>query len=554
MSIPYFLNNPIPNFVAFTAGFCYAVFFLARVAYRLYRWPLRTMPGPKLKTFLTGSSAKMSDMAPIETHEEWVRTYGPTFRYCSLLSTPMLFTADTTALRHILATSAVYRKSSFIRHHLGQLVGEGLLFVEGPKHKRQRRVMNPAFGPIQVRKFTEMFVSKSNEMRDIWMDLCSRATRQDGRVPIDAFAWLNKATLDIISLAGFNYETDALHAPGERPNMLNEAVRVMFSFELLNLVTLAQLIIPLLGKIPTERVRETAKAKKLITQIGMELIAEKRAAVAATSSSVSSNFVERKDIEGHDLLSLLIKSNMAADLPDDARLSDADILAQVPTFLVAGHETTSTAVAWTLFALSCDRGVQRKLREELRAMPTDTPSESELSSLTYLDHVVREVLRLHAPVYDSERVAVQDDIVPLRTPYTDTSGQIHYEIRVTKGDVINIPIQVLNRTVDLWGEDAREFRPDRWERLPETVKEIPNVFSNLLTFMAGSHACIGYRFSILEMKALTFAIIRHFEVELAVSPLEITRRTMIVGRPALATNINAGSQLPLLIRPVRSQV
>jgi cytochrome P450 len=61
-------------------------------------------------------------------------------------------------------------------------------------------------------------------------------------------------------------------------------------------------------------------------------------------------------------------------------------------------------------------------------VPTDTPSEPELSALVYLDYVVREALRLYAPVYSSERVAVCDDVVPLRVPYTDTRGVVHHEI------------------------------------------------------------------------------------------------------------------------------
>ena len=66
-----------------------------------------------------------------------------------------------------------------------------------------RRLQNPAFGPLQVRKFTETFLRKSLEMRDVWLDLCARnTTRKDGYLRVDAFAWLNKVTLDIIGLAG----------------------------------------------------------------------------------------------------------------------------------------------------------------------------------------------------------------------------------------------------------------------------------------------------------------------------------------------------------------
>ncbi|KAG6871193.1 hypothetical protein C0992_011546, partial [Termitomyces sp. T32_za158] len=97
----------------------------------------------------------------------------------------------------------------------------------------------------------------------------------------------------------------------------------------------------------------------------------------------------------------------------------------VPTFLVAGHETTSTATTWALFALSQDLRVQIKLREELRTVDTDTPTMDELNALPYLDMVVRETLRVHSPVAATMRMATQDDILPLHKPFTDRKGVVH---------------------------------------------------------------------------------------------------------------------------------
>jgi len=134
----------------------------------------------------------------------------------------------------------------------------------------------------------------------------------------------------------------------------------------------------------------------------------------------------------------------------------------------------------------------------------------------------------------------------------DTNGVAHYELHVRKGDMIEIPIQLLNRSHKFWGEDAHEFRPERWESPPEAIKELPGVWGNMLTFLAGTHACIGYRFSVVETKALLYAIVRNFEFELAVSPLDVMRKSMIVGRPVLVGDTSAGAQLPLLIRPVKS--
>ena len=136
------------------------------------------------------------------------------------------------------------------------------------------------------------------------------------------------------------------------------------------------------------------------------------------------------------------------------------MLAQIPTFLGAGHETTSTGTAWALFALGGAPAAQTRLRAELRALAgsTDNPTMDELNALPYLDAVVRETMRVHAPVPSSIRIATRDDVIPLSTPYVDVHGQVHDAVRVSKGTPIFIPILAINRSKALWGEDAHEFK------------------------------------------------------------------------------------------------
>lgn len=105
---------------------------------------------------------------------------------------------------------------------------------------------------------------------------------------------------------------------------------------------------------------------------------------------------------------------------------------EVPTFLIAGHETTSTETMWALFALAQAPDVQQKLRAELRGVPTDSPDMDELNALPYLDMVVRETLRLHAAVNAVSRIAAKDDVIPLAEPFTDTKGVVRHEIRYVK--------------------------------------------------------------------------------------------------------------------------
>jgi len=82
---------------------------------------------------------------------------------------------------------------------------------------------------------------------------------------------------------------------------------------------------------------------------------------------------------------------------------------------------------------------------------------------------------------------------------------------------------------------------------------MPSIYGNLLTFITGAHGCIGYRFAVIEMKAILFSFVRSFDFEFAVPPTEIKRKTMVVGRPFLASDLQAGPQLPLVIRPVASE-
>ena len=91
-------------------------------------------------------------------------------------------------------------------------------------------------------------------------------------------------------------------------------------------------------------------------------------------------------------------------------------------------------------------------------MPTDMPTMEELHALPLLDRVVRETLRLHAPVTTSSRVALHDDVIPLATPVTDRRGRVLHELRVNAGQRFIVPILTLQTSKTIWGEDALEFK------------------------------------------------------------------------------------------------
>ncbi|KAG6879902.1 hypothetical protein C0992_009893 [Termitomyces sp. T32_za158] len=336
---------------------------------------------------------------------------------------------------------------------------------------------------------------------------------------------------------GFNYKFDAL-SEDPKKNELNAAFAIMFKAGTrLSLIPIIRTYIPFLSFLKTEQDVKAAEAQKTMMRISHDLLRE------------SKNSLREKG-ENRDLLTLLVNSNMATDIPEHQRMSDQDVLAQIPTFLVAGHETTSTGTTWALYALTQDKGVQNKLRQELLTVDTDNPTMEQLNALPYLDMVVRETLRVHCPVPSTIRIAVKDDILPLGHPITDRKGVVHNSIEVRKGQMLFIPILAINRAKTIWGEDAAEFRPERWECVPEAAGNVPGVWGNLLTFLGGPRACIGYRFSLVETKALLFTLIRAFEFDLAVPAKDIIKKSSVVQRPVLATDPEGNNQMPLLIRPV----
>ncbi|KAI0634026.1 cytochrome P450 [Trametes polyzona] len=519
-------------------------------AWRLIpRWTptaLKNLRGPPSPHWFYGNMQEIKEEGDAVALERWIAEYGTTLKYKSSLNNDRLLTLDTRALNHVLTHSADYQKPEVSRSQLARVLGEGVLSAEGEQHRRQRRIMNPAFGPAQIRELTHVFVQKAIELRDVW----DAQVAQDGTpARIDVVKGLTKMTLDVIGLAGFGFHFDALNPKG-KPNELFEAFQELFLPDRkITTLMILKSFFPILNIIPDEESRRVYHARDVMRRIGKQLIAEKKAQIQRElSGQKEKDRVKRGDLQGRDLLTLLLKANVATDVPESQRLSDEDVLAQVPTFIAAGHDTTSTGTTWCLYALSQAPEVQTKLREELFTVETDTPTMDELNGLPYLDCVVRETLRLHAPVPVTMRVATKDDVIPANEPFTDRFGQVQDSIRVSRGSSILIPILALNRSKTFWGEDALEFKPERWQSTPDAAASVPGVWSHLLTFIGGPRACIGYRFSIVEMKALIFVLVRTFEFALAVSPEEVQAKTSVVQRPVLRSTPEQGNQLPMLVK------
>ncbi|KAJ7753000.1 cytochrome P450 [Mycena metata] len=533
----------------------FAVFSILRAVYREFNSPIRDLPGPECSNLLFGHHKELTEEDSTALQQQWVREYGRTLRLRDLFGRTKVYTVDTKAISHFLTHPESYQRPALSKYLLSRVVGPGLLVAEGAAHRQQRRIMSPAFGTPQIRELIPLFLDKAIELREIWGE---RTATGSGTTRVDGLSWLNKATLDIIGLAGFNYNFNSLRA--QQPTELATAFSaVMEASAKVDLIRVIQGLVPILRIIPTKYDAIVSGSEATMTRIGRQILRDSKAGMAEHGTYAKGSSRSR------DLFSLLVRANSAKNVSPSQRLSEKDVLAQVPTFLVAGHETTSTAMIWALFALTQNVPAQTRLRAELLRVPTDLPTMEELNALPYLDCVVREALRLYAPVPWTSRVATADDIVPLSTPWTDANGTVHetlrlapefflmtlnrlHKIRISKGQAIMIPIAAINRDKEIWGADADQFIPERWDSDPRISTAIPGIWCEMLTFIGGPRACIGYRFSILEMKALLFTLVRAFEFELPVPADDIGVRVAVVRHPFVLSEPDKGHQMPLVVR------
>ncbi|KAI1452684.1 cytochrome P450 [Annulohypoxylon moriforme] len=181
--------------------------------------------------------------------------------------------------------------------------------------------------------------------------------------------------------------------------------------------------------------------------------------------------------------------------------SDEVIRDHLVSIFTAGRDTTTSVLSYLFFELSRRPDVVAMIRREvddlgLRDMD-QLPAWESLRNMKYLNWAVREALRLNPPVATNSREAVRDTIIP-RGGGSDGKSPV----LVRKGTIVRYFPWALHRRRDIYGEDADEFRPERWEKLRTTFEYVP--------FNAGPRICVGQQFALTQMVFVTFRILQAF--------------------------------------------
>jgi cytochrome P450 len=368
-----------------------------------------------------------------------LRTYarhGPVFTI-RLLYQPVVFALGPEANHYITVSHASnFRWRDGGMGDLIPLLGDGLLTTDGDYHRRARRIMLPAFHREQLAASTSIMAEEADRAVSDW--------RSGDRV--DLYAWTRRLALRIAMRALFGFEPD--HASRD--------ARMAAEFEETLGYWGKDYVVQMLRG-PGSPWRSMNRAKAKLDRVIFAEIARRRASG------------ER----GVDILSLLLD----AEDEDGSRLSDRELRDQVMTLLFAGHDTSTSTVAFLFY--------------ELARNPAEVPSDGE-----GLDMVLDETLRMYPPAWIGPRRSIE--------PF-----ELH-GVRVPGGVMVNYCSWASHHLAEVFPEPFR-FRPARFA--PEAKAALPK--GAYVPFGGGSRTCIGMRFGQLEIKAIARAILRRFRLDLA---------------------------------------
>ncbi len=340
---------------------------------------------------------------------------------------------------------------------LQPMLGEGLLLAEGKTWKHQRRTLAPAFTPRAVGMLVPHMLDVANETVAELREVENR--------PVDMREAMQRMALEIAGRTMFSFGM-AEHGPALRNFVIDYGSRLARPH-------LLDLLLPLGWPSPQDVAR--AFFRRRWTRFVRMLITERRA-------------VARADAAPRDLFDLMVS---ARDPETGQAFSDDNLIDQVATMILAGHETTATALFWALYLLAQDPAIQDEVAREVKTASAD--GEPAADQLKFTRAVLDETMRLYPPAYLIARSAAGNDEIDGKP--------------VRKGDVIFIAPWLLHRHEKLW-DNPNAFVPQRF-----MTGTPPDRFA-YLPFGVGPRVCIGSHFALVEATLALAKIIGNFRVEL----------------------------------------
>lgn len=391
---------------------------------------------------------------------------------------------DPAMLRHVLVDNVQnYPKSGIARRVLAPAgAANGLLTAEGEAWRQMRRTLAPIFAPRNVDRLAEAIRVRA-----------SAAAERMALVPvggrIDVAAEMARATFEVMSATLFSDGiTSGPEAFGKALNRFLETMGRVDPFDLMGVPDWVPRFTCLRGRDAVQFFEREVGAT----------IAKRRAEVEAGSAP-------------HDLLTLLIQ---ASDPDTGLGIADEEVASHVVTFIVAGHETTSNALSWTLYLLAKHPEVRDRVEAEVLAAERHPLAEWP-EKLVWTRAVIEEAMRLYPPASTLSRQALAADRIG--------------DVAVPEGSLVIVSPYLVHRHKKLW-EAPDYFMPERF--LPGARDAIDRF--QYLPFGQGPRVCIGLRFAMLEAVVILTEIMRRIRLDWpARQPLKPMERITLRPFPGL---------------------
>ncbi|KAJ6808786.1 cytochrome P450 709B2-like [Iris pallida] len=404
-------------------------------------------------------------------YAKWKSQYGETFFYRWGAQSRLCIT-DVEQVKQVLSNKfGFFTKIDTSADELA-ILGRGLFVTVGSDWARHRRVVSPAFTMEKLKVMTKTMASCTLSMLDSWHGRMVEAGGKQSTIEVSR--QFKELTANVISHCAFG----SSYMEGK------EVFLAQGELLMLVLATFLNVQIPGYEYLPTKRNRQKWKLERKMRNTLMSII-------EGRLNSKHLGF-------GNDLLGLMMES---AQKQEGLRMNMDEIVDECKTFFIAGHETTSHMLTWTMFLLSTDQEWQERLRREVvDVCGTEIPCADDLSNFKLLTMVLLEALRLYTPVMVMLRKAAED---------VKLGG-----VTIPKDTTLSLPIALIHHNKELWGSDANEFNPLRFENYGTTASaaEHPNA---LLAFSMGPRACVGQNFAMLEGKMAVALILQRFSFSLS---------------------------------------
>ena len=393
---------------------------------------------------------------PLALFTRLVHKYGEIVHF-KLAGEHAYFLNNPQFIRDVLVTNQHNFKKSRGLERAKKLLGEGLLTSEAPAHRRQRRLLQPAFHRERIAGYASVMVQHADAARSRW---------QDGST-FDVSKEMMRVTLAIVGKTLFS--TDVESKADEVGRALTQVMATFF----LNLIPFADVI----NRLPIPALHRARAARERLDALIYQMITDRRATA----------------VDHGDLLSTLLA---ARDEEGRGGLSDQQIRDEAMTLLLAGHETTANALTWTWYLLSQSPEAEAKLHDEIdRVLEGRLPSMADLSRLPFVERVVTESMRLYPPAWIIGRRAladyrVADYVAPARS-------------------LIFMSPYIMQRDARFYAEPDR-FDPDRWT--PEFKAALPPFA--YFPFGGGARKCIGDQFALMEIALVLATVAQQWKLQL----------------------------------------